>query len=458
MLNDKSKVCIGKACEADCSNCLNSIFGITDKVEYIKIWRKYCAEVLSFCKTVVVPDQSASDVLLMYYPEIENKLKVIGHGYDEIIEVCKEVNCSNEIVCYYEKILTEGFTYKASGWAYFDPDINPLDTIYLQVKNSSGKTGILSTTKVERPDVMMSSENNTVGFSCVIPAEYIDGAELELTVVLEHDNMSYYAMEKFVTPALPKMKKTGINVAFIGGLNKAKGGDIVADIIAEIKEDVNWHVFGGIGVKRLGKLKQKNLIKTGCYMPEDLPGLLREHDIDLIGIISIWPETYSYTLTEAILNGIPVIVADIGALGRRTKELQCGWTVPVDNIKAEFCAIIKSIIKDGTVLAQMKNTVTNVELPSISDMACNYERLYDESWNNECVYGGADYNMIYQAFCLDCDSNGDLTGDLQIYKQQLTELRKELDNIKRSASFRVVNKLWRMNIPGRSILRKLILK
>lgn len=458
MLNSNDMVCIGKDDVRMCRECLNSQLNITDKVDYIKIWREKCTEVLNICKRVVVPDDSAADILKLYYPSIADKLSVIEHGYDVVQELEHEVMCSIDVICKYEKVEKEGFTYKVSGWAYLHEDGEvKVGSPYLQVRNKSGMEILLPASKEKRIDVIGESDKCDVGFSGVLPRKFLDGESLEVRVVLENDGKYIYAIESFETPKLTASTENRLNIAFIGGLNKAKGGEEVSAIVESVKQNVNWYVFGGIGVKKLFHQKQDNLIKTGYYMPQDLPKLLAAHEIDAIGILSIWPETYSYTLTEAILNGIPVIATDIGALGRRTKKLNCGWIVSTENVKDEFVKIVKGLIKDRQQLEEYKHVVKQLRLPDIRNMAEKYHEMYEELWNSDVAYENADYETIFDAYIKEVKEIGSISGLTNVQKQQLMDAKAELDIIKSSVSYRIIRRLWNMKIPGRRIAKKIIL-
>lgn len=457
MLTVEDTICIGKDTSDSCRECLNSQLGITDKVDYMKIWREKCAEVLHICKRVVVPDESASDILTLYYPFIKEKLSVIEHGYDEVKEIENEVMSSLEVICKYEKVMKEGFTYKVRGWAYLQENRGCVGgTTYLQIRNKSGIEALVPATREKRIDVIGESDKWDVGFSCVIPQKLLDGNSLEIRIVLEDKGKLVYDVETFETPKLAATKKK-LNVAFIGGLNKAKGGEEVSAIVEAVKENVNWYVFGGIGVKKLFHQKQDNLVKTGYYMPEDLPKLLKEHEIDVIGILSIWPETYSYTLTEAILNGVPVIVTDIGALGRRTKELNCGWLVSPEHVKDDFVKIIKDLVKDRQQLMEYKENIKLLQLPDISKMAEKYQQIYEEFWNENIEYGIADYEALFEGYA-EAEADKVITSGLSAYeKQQLTETKAELEHLKSSVSYRIIRKIWNMKIPGKRLAKKILL-
>lgn len=398
ILNDDC--CIGKNC--DCGECLNKCMGITDKIDYINIWRKKCAEVLKMCKAVIIPDEGVSSIILSYYPFLEDKLQIIEHGYNNKEVVEREIKCSCNVLVMYEKVEKEGTTYKVEGWTYLsEKQGNTGEKIYLQIRNGSNVEELVPAAKVSRRDVIIDEEKSWVGFSCVVPQRLLDGGSLQIRVALEEEKSLTYSMDSFKTPNLPVMAKKKLNVAFIGGLNNVKGGRVVNTIVDNYAGDVNWYVFGGIGVDKLKYKKKNNLVKTGYYMPEDLPTLLKLHEIDVIGILSMCPETYAYTLTEAVLNGIPVIVTDIGALGRRVKQMKCGWIIPLEHAKHNFLKIIKELTEDQSQLEQYKGIIETIQFPDISQMTSKYKQIYEGLWNEKIIYSKVDYEMILEGCNID---------------------------------------------------------
>ncbi|MGN0145266.1 MAG: glycosyltransferase [Clostridium sp.] len=168
-------------------------------------------------------------------------------------------------------------------------------------------------------------------------------------------------------------------IAFIGGLSMNKGSGIIHDLIKNNKnKNIEWHLFGNIGDQRLNLLNRSDLIKHGRYERDEIGKLLINDSINLVCIISIWPETYSYTLSEAIAAGIPVMVTDIGALGERVKKYDIGWSVDYNANHKEILEKINQIINNkDDYLSKYKN-VRKVELHTKKQMADYYEKLYLE--------------------------------------------------------------------------------
>ena len=456
LLDYKHHLCIGKSNNEICKKCLNESCGITDKIDYINLWRKKCLEILEQCEQIITPNQSAKDIILRYYPSLENKLQVIAHGYKKItFKDQYNIESTNDVIYNFEEVKKEGFSYKIRGWAYLREEERKNNKIFLLLKNQSGDSCIIPTSKIKRMDVNSGSPDDEVGFSGIIPEHILDGNEIEVRIAIEKNNTLQCAMESYKTICLKKKGEIKLNIAFLGGISIDKGGEKICSIIKSEKESVNWHVFGNIGVKELEDLKQNNFIKTGGYNPEDLHILLKEHRIDVIGILSIWPETYSYTVTEAILNGIPVVVSDIGALGRRVKEMQCGWTIPVDSMQTNFLKIINEINLQKNILKTYKERVNEIHIASIDQMVCKYFELYEKVGNKEITYEEADFKFIFDGFM---SKNRNMREEYCMDSQQFEALKQELSTVYSSPSYKIAKKIWTVPFPGRQKVKTMLIK
>ena len=58
----------------------------------------------------------------------------------------------------------------------------------------------------------------------------------------------------------------------------------------------------------------------GRYDDGEIDARVAAVQADLIFLPSTWPETYCYTLSIALRSGLPVVVFDLGAQGRRVKD------------------------------------------------------------------------------------------------------------------------------------------
>lgn len=67
---------------------------------------------------------------------------------------------------------------------------------------------------------------------------------------------------------------------------------------------------------------------TGTYSHADLPVLAARHGVTAWLVPSVWPETFCYTVHEALATGLPVLAFDLGAQGAAVRAAPNG--VPLD--------------------------------------------------------------------------------------------------------------------------------
>jgi glycosyltransferase involved in cell wall biosynthesis len=119
------------------------------------------------------------------------------------------------------------------------------------------------------------------------------------------------------------------HVAFVGQAAAHKG---LPDFVAAAANSrarhphVRWSLLGGGTPDSLSMARRAGIERLGYFRPGTLPRRLREHRIDLAVLPSRFPETHSLVLDECLAAGVPVLAADIGALGERTRALGAGWT------------------------------------------------------------------------------------------------------------------------------------
>jgi hypothetical protein len=66
----------------------------------------------------------------------------------------------------------------------------------------------------------------------------------------------------------------------------------------------------------------------GWYAARELAGLIERESPHVIFFPAIWPETWSFTLTEALRTPAEIVAFDIGAIAERLKRLGRGRLLP----------------------------------------------------------------------------------------------------------------------------------
>ena len=173
------------------------------------------------------------------------------------------------------------------------------------------------------------------------------------------------------------------NVAFIGVMCNHKGGNILKKLISNTKnKNIKFHVFGKSEIDDLTKNK-KNYVYHGKYKRENLSKLLKDNGINLICFFQIWPETYSYTLNEAVSAGIPVLSFDIGAGAERVKKHNLGWVINLDSNLNDIEKKLDNIFKNKEDYYSKIENIKNYKIKTTKEMAEQYKEYYDKNINKK---------------------------------------------------------------------------
>ncbi|MFG1395461.1 glycosyltransferase [Roseixanthobacter pseudopolyaromaticivorans] len=135
----------------------------------------------------------------------------------------------------------------------------------------------------------------------------------------------------------PPAPGTPLRLIAPGNISPAKGSDVLLQI-QELRpvDEMEIHVVGA----SVAEVQNSALITSGPYTREDFPEIVARIRPHIGLVLSIWPETYSHTLTELWSCGVPVIAFDRGAVGERIRESGGGWLLPQDAGAEDICALI----------------------------------------------------------------------------------------------------------------------
>ncbi|WP_209594815.1 glycosyltransferase [Jiella mangrovi] len=143
-------------------------------------------------------------------------------------------------------------------------------------------------------------------------------------VVRQHFEPDLMSVAPAARPAMAAGRKR--RLALIGALGPHKGSRLVValrDTIETLGLDLELHVVGYLDFQDVGN-------GTSCFVhglyadDEEALGLLREIEPDAALSLSIWPETYCYSLSLAMALEIPTFGFDIGAQGERLRRYERG--------------------------------------------------------------------------------------------------------------------------------------
>lgn len=193
--------------------------------------------------------------------------------------------------------------------------------------------------------------------------------DLDLTVIEHGINI------KKETSKLQIDTNKNFNVAFVGAIGIHKGSKILEEFIKRKDwKNIKLHLFG-----ILDSPLQKNTkfyINHGHYKREELKEKLKKNNIQLICLLSTVPETYSYSLSESIACGIPVLAFNIGALGERVKKSQVGWLIDANSTCDQIIQKIREIASNPEQYTKIVDNINKTSLKTVNQMANDYHKIY----------------------------------------------------------------------------------
>jgi GT2 family glycosyltransferase len=192
-----------------------------------------------------------------------------------------------------------------------------------------------------------------------------------------------HGLDLGVPPAGPDSlgEGTRLRVGLLGCINHpSKGARNYLALLRTGKSlPVDWHFFGDLegfdfraaaeSLRAAGRLEFH-----GLYQRSQIVELLRRHRIDVVVLAPPWDETYSYTLSESLYAGVPVIALRVGALEERLEDAGLGDALA--STVAEIAAKLSEICSDSDLLPRWRERVLAIRHDSILAYAGRVRDLY----------------------------------------------------------------------------------
>ena len=154
-----------------------------------------------------------------------------------------------------------------------------------------------------------------------------------------------------VYPATARDAASSQEVVLLGGIGPHKGSAKLLEIARRAllsHPGLRFRVIGHTDID--AELRGVgNVLITGPYEAWEQPGLLAQAEGGIALFLHNWPETYSYTLSEAVAHGLFPLVPDLGAPAERVR-------------RAGFGAVFGFPIDAGEVLRAIEQGMTR-EMP-----------------------------------------------------------------------------------------------
>ncbi|BDC96129.1 glycosyltransferase [Treponema saccharophilum] len=380
----------------------------------IKVWRNNFEEALSLCDKIFLPSEFAKETLCAYFPTLAQKSEVIYHGKtiskNEPIRIHEnEISFTDKIHFSIDSVEMKSSIAVVNGWIFLEGADSRETEIFIETVSDSGAKLFTSVPAVSRVDVAQAFQNEAYA-SCGFCAKVFlpKTACLNSThrIAIRYNGKVYSETSCCVNLTWNRLKKTRKRISFIGGMVPEKGSQLIYDIIKSGKGDnYDWYLIGACGDETLSRLVAPNFHKVGYYTESELPSIFKSAQIDIVCILSIWGETFCYTLSEAVMCGLPVLGIDIGAVGERIKQNGYGWVVPYPASSKDIVEKLDEIFSDNSSYNFVAEKANKWHEKSSFEMSQEYAFLYNsltkafapkyQAYDSRLILSGLVKNSIF---------------------------------------------------------------
>jgi GT2 family glycosyltransferase len=180
--------------------------------------------------------------------------------------------------------------------------------------------------------------------------------QVEVTPHPESDDITGFA---------PRDGKDGV-VAILGAIGLHKGYDILLSCVRNAVKDALPLRFAIIGYTcdDAALLKYENVTISGAYVREDLSRLIEQSGAGIALFLSPWPETYSFTLSEAWRGGLYPVAFDLGAIAERIRQAQVGRLIPLTTDPRVINGTLLEVFRETSPTQRLGHGESISEVPS----------------------------------------------------------------------------------------------
>ncbi len=173
-------------------------------------------------------------------------------------------------------------------------------------------------------------------------------------------------------PVEPRARPDGrLRLLVLGRIQPGKGQQLLLEALPRLRSFAQVYLLGaGKSGESFFGLPGVNVVTH--YDREQLPGMLEHLGPHLAALISVVPETFSYTLSELQALHIPVIATRIGSFAERIRDGETGWLV--DPSASELCERIAALAKAPDELQAVRAALCGIHHSPPADMVAAYNR------------------------------------------------------------------------------------
>ncbi len=171
-----------------------------------------------------------------------------------------------------------------------------------------------------------------------------------------------------------------LRLVLLGRISAGKGKSLLADALRHGLADYAQIYLLGSGKDGEAFFGQTGVNVVYQYQREQLPSLLRETGPHAGLLLSTVPETFSYTLSELQMLGIPAIATRRGSFSERLADGRDGYLI--EPRWKDLLALVKELHQDPAPLAAMRQALAKRTHRPLSEMVRAYREIVPPAFDD----------------------------------------------------------------------------
>jgi len=223
----------------------------------------------------------------------------------------------------------------------------------------------------------------------------------------------------------PRPRDDGrLRLVVLGRMQEGKGQKLLRDAIGELTKHVQVYLVGsGMSGEAFFGISGVDVIPQ--YDAADLPGILGRIGPHFAALLSIVPETYSYTLSELRLLGIPVIATRVGSFPARIDHGRTGWLIEPE--PEALLQQVEELCSAPEKIEGVRAGLDDLSVPGPADMVAAYNRVFQDDAEPAVFCPVEPGNDAVQAAAADHQLEH-VRAELKDSASDLAEIRAELES------------------------------
>jgi glycosyltransferase involved in cell wall biosynthesis len=220
----------------------------------------------------------------------------------------------------------------------------------------------------------------------IAPSEYVKSRYVEFGLSPDLIRVIPLGMDVHQWTDVPRLARPahGIRFAYVGGLTRHKGAEILIRAFMQTPGAAELYLFGfelpgdafAVDLKKLA-VPDARIHFVGPVPNKALPQALKSMDAFLMP--ALWHETFSFVTREALLAGLPVIASNMGAIPEIVHDGVNGRLLTPGNV-GEWAACLRDIMERPEQLESLRPRRGDLAVRSLEENAQDHLALYREVW------------------------------------------------------------------------------